>query len=148
MQEELKALETVRSELSKLEEKYRQRADKERAKVNDVYITIQGEKCYTAAEIDEFIEADRISASQADRYIDRLRDKQAQAGQKGRLTQSERVLRILENLIKIQNTEISDLERRALLEQQKNERWEKAKAQGISREDWLLSEEEKERELW
>ena len=43
MQEELKALETVRSELSKLEEKYRQRADKERAKVNDVYITIQGE---------------------------------------------------------------------------------------------------------
>lgn len=42
--EELKALEIVRNEMAKIKVKYQKKAEKEREKVNDVFVTVCGEK--------------------------------------------------------------------------------------------------------
>ena len=42
MQEQIEALEVVKKEIIKINEKYRKKAEKERAKVNNVYVTVKG----------------------------------------------------------------------------------------------------------
>ena len=58
---ELTALQTVRDEYIKLRDKYQKKAIKEREKVNDVYVMVCGEKCYTESEINEWYACDYIT---------------------------------------------------------------------------------------
>lgn len=141
MTEEIKALETVRSELQKVKERYQKKAEKERAKINDVYITIQGERCFTEKEIHEWTEAGYISSAQEDRYIENLIKKQENAGQTGRFTQSERISQALDNTISAYTTEIVDLKRKEQQEQERQERWKIAQEQGLSFREWFNQEE-------
>ena len=141
MNEEIRALEAAASELNKILQKYKAKAEKERSKVSDVYVTIQGEKCYTENEINEWIEADYITADQADRYIEKLEAKKKKAGEVGKLTKSERVCRILENTINNCYLEIRDIKIRIEQEKKRQERWEIAQAQGCSYAQWLELEE-------
>lgn len=55
MSEEIKALENVINEIVKIREKYKIKAKKERAKINDIYITIEGEKCYSEDDINSWM---------------------------------------------------------------------------------------------
>lgn len=41
---EITALETIRKEIQKLRDKYQTKAEKEREKVNEIFVTIKGEK--------------------------------------------------------------------------------------------------------
>lgn len=107
--EELKALEIVRNEMAKIKVKYQKKAEKEREKVNDVFVTVCGEKCYTETEINDWYETDYITSSQADRYIEKLNKKKSAAGQKGTLTKSERIYRVFENIINNLTAEIQDI---------------------------------------
>ena len=54
----LQVLETVKTEYIKLRDKYQKKAIKEREKVNDVYVMVCGEKCYTESEINEWYASD------------------------------------------------------------------------------------------
>lgn len=139
--EELKALETVRDEIAKIKAKYQKKAEKEREKVNDVFVTVCGEKCYTEAEINDWYGTDYITASQADRYIEKLNKKKSAAGQKGTLTKSERVYRVFANIINNLTAEIQDIKIKQEQEQKKQERWEIAQAQGCSYKEFLEIEE-------
>lgn len=141
MQSELTALETARAEVIKVKEKYQKRAEKERAKVNDVYVIIQGEKNYSEGDIMEWVASDYITSTQADKYIERLDKKKAQAGQKGAYTKSEQICRILENTINNYTMEIKDIKIRMEQEEKKQERWEIAKQQGCSYMEFLELEE-------
>lgn len=140
-EQELKALTTINNELNKIYNKYKTKAEKERAKVNDVYITIQGEKCYTEEEINAWIEADYISATQANKYIEKLEARQKKAGQEGALTKSECVCKMLENTIANYRMEIKDIEYKVEQELKRQERWKIAQAQGCSYSEWMDLEE-------
>ena len=138
---ELTALQTVRDEYKKIKEKYKKKATKEREKVNDVYVTVCGEKCYTESEINDWYASDYITCEQSDKYIEKLNKKKAIAGQTGVLTKSERVCKILDNTIDNLSLEIRDIEIRQKQEQKKKERWKIAQAQGCSYEQFLELEE-------
>lgn len=139
--EELKALETAREEITKIKVRYEKKATKEREKVNDVFVTVCGEKCYTESEINDWYANDYITCSQSDKYIERLQKKKQTAGQKGALTKSERVCKILENTINNITLEIRDIKIKQEQERKKQERWEIAQAQGCSYKEFLELEE-------
>lgn len=110
MEEKIIALETVRGEYEKLKEKYQKKAVREREKINDVYITVCGTKCYTEDDINELYEADFMSCVQSDNYIERLEKKKEAAGKmKDKLTKSELICKILTNDIADLNSEIFEL---------------------------------------
>lgn len=96
---EITALETIRKEIQKLREKYQTRAEKEREKVNEIFVTIQGEKCYTNEDIFGWYEAGYISSSQYDKYREKLKAKKKAAGEVGNMTKSEMICKILDNYI-------------------------------------------------
>lgn len=106
-----------------------------------MFVVIQGEKCYTESDINEWIEADYISAAQADEYIEKLEIKQNLAGQKGAFTKSERICRILDNIIMNVAVEIRDIKYKKEQEKKRKEWWEIAQAQGCSYQEWLNQEE-------
>lgn len=139
--EKLKALEIARDEIAKIKAKYQRKAVKEREKVNDVFVTVCGEKCYTETEINDWYGADYITDSQADRYIEKLNKKKSAAGQKGTLTKSERIYQLFENIISNLTAEIQDIKIKQELERKKQDRWEIAQAQGCSYEEFLEIEE-------
>lgn len=138
---EITALQMVRDECKKIKEKYKKKATKEREKVNDVYVMVCGEKCYTESEINDWYANDYITCEQSDKYIEKLNRKKATAGQIDTLTKSERVCKILENMINNLTLEIRDIEIREEQEQKKKERWEIARAQGCSYKEFLELEE-------
>lgn len=107
--EELKTLEIVRDEIIKIKAKYQKKAEKEREKVNDIFVIVCGEKCYTEAEINDWYASDYITCDQADKYIEKLNKKKSTAGQKGTLTKSERIYRVFENIINNLTVEIRDI---------------------------------------
>ena len=143
---ELIALQTVRDEYKKIREKYKKKAEKEREKVNDVYVIVCGEKCYTESEINDWFVNDYISCEQSDKYIEKLNKKKSIAGQTDMTTKSERVCRILDNTIDSLALEIRDIKIREELEQKKQERWKNAKVQGCSYKDFLELEESRRSE--
>ena len=100
-----------------------------------------GEKCYTEQEINEWIEADCITAAQADKYIEKLEAKKKKAGETGGVTSSGRVCNILRNLRNNLYIEIEDIQNRERERQKREERWETAQAQGCSYAEWLNQEE-------
>lgn len=141
MSTELEALEIARAEVSKIREKYKLKADKERAKVNEVYILVQGEKCYSENDINEWYQSDYITEKQCDKYIEKLTKKLEQAGQTEFYTKSERVCQILNNTIENYTTEILEIKSKQEREQKRLERWKIAQAQGCSYTEWLNQEE-------
>lgn len=142
MNVDIKTLETVRNEYTKVKNKYEKKAIKEREKINNVYVIVCEEKCYTEQEINDWYESDYITCKQADKYIERLDKKKATAGlQTDLLTQSEKVCKILESAIENLTLEIRDLKYELEQEQKKQERWAIAQAQGCSYQDFLELEE-------
>lgn len=130
--QELKLLETVRDEITKIKVRYQIKAAKEREKVNDVFVIVCGEKCYTETEINEWYASDYITCGQADKYIRQLEKKKSTAGQKGTLTKSEGVCKVLENITDNLTLEIRDVKIKQEQERKRQERWEIAQAQGCS----------------
>lgn len=139
--EELKALEVAREEIIKIKVRYQKKATKEREKVNNVYVTVRGEKCYTEAEINEWYESDYITCKQADKYIERLEQKKEKAGQKDYFTKSERIYNVLESITNNLSLEIRDIKIQDEEERKRNERWEIAQEQGMSYSQWLELED-------
>ena len=102
----LQVLETVKTEYIKLRDKYQKKAIKEREKVNDVYVMVCGEKCYTESEINEWYASDYITCEQSDKLIAKLNKKKATAGEmKNSMTESEMICRIIDNNISNLNQE-------------------------------------------
>lgn len=139
--QELKALETARDEIIKIRNRYQKKALVEREKVNDVFITVCGEKCHTEAEINEWYACDYITCDQADKYIEELKKKKSAAGQQDLLTKSERIYRVLENLSNGLTIEIKDIKIRQEQERKRQERWKIAQMQGCSYKEFLEIEE-------
>ena len=138
---ELIALQTVRDEYKKIKEKYQKKATKEREKVNDIYVIVCGEKCYTESEVNDWYANDYITCEQSDKYIEKLNKKKAAAGQVNMLTKSEMVCKILDNTIDNLTLEIRDIKIAQEQEQKKKERLEIAQAQGCSYKEFLELEE-------
>lgn len=139
---ELDALEKVKVEYTKLRDKYQKKAIKEREKVNDVYVMVCGEKCYTESEINEWYACDYITCEQSDKFIEKLNKKKATAGEKNNsMTESEMVCNIIDNSISNLNQEIHDIKVKQKREAEKEERWKIAQAQGCSYKEFLDLEE-------
>lgn len=139
---ELEALEIVRAEFTKINDRYRKKAAKEREKINDVYVMVCGEKCYTESEINDWYAGDYITYEQSDRFIEKLNKKKATAGEKnGNMTESEMICKIIDNSIYNLNQEIHDIKVKQKMEQDKAERWKIAQAQGCSYKEFLELEE-------
>ncbi len=138
----LQVLETVKTDYIKLRDKYQQKAIKEREKVNDVYVMVCGEKCYTESEINEWYACDYITCEQADKIIKKLNRKKATAGEKkNSMTESEMICNIIDNNISNLNQEIHDIKVKQKREAEKEERWKIAQAQGCSYKEFLELEE-------
>ena len=139
---EIEPLEIARNEYKKLREKYRKKAVIERQKVEDVYVVVCGEKCYTEEEINDWYASDYITCEQSDKFIEKLNKKKAAAGEKdGLLTKSEAVCKILDNSILNLELEIHDIKKKKEQERMKEERWKTAQAQGCSYKEFLELEE-------
>lgn len=134
---DLKPLKTTVREMEKLRERYRRKAEKERKKLEDVYVTVMGEKCYTEEEIMEWYESDQMSCAQCDRHIARLEKKKEAAGDISGKTKSEKVCEILNDVICNLNYEIKDILLEEEKERQKQERWKRAWENGMSYQEWL-----------
>lgn len=89
------ALKVLEKEYVRLIEKYEKQAVKEREKVNQVYVLVHGEKCFSEDDINAFIEADVITAEQSNQYIAKLGKKREIAGETMQQTRSEAVCAIL-----------------------------------------------------
>lgn len=139
---ELDALEKVKVECTKLRDKYQKKAIKEREKVNDVYVMVCGEKCYTESEINEWYACDYITCEQSDKFIKKLNKKKSTAGEKNNsMTESEMICRIIDNSLSNLNQEIHDIKVKQKREAEKEERWKIAQAQGCSYKEFLELEE-------
>ena len=139
---ELQVLEKVKAEYTKLRDKYRKKAIKEREKVNDVYVMVCGEKCYTESEINEWYASDYITCEQSDKFIEKLNKKKATAGEKkNAMTESEMICNVIDNNISNLNQEIHDIKVKQKREAEKEERWKIAQAQGCSYREFLELEE-------
>lgn len=139
--DELMALETAREEIIKIKARYQKKATKEREKVNDVYVIVCGEKCYTEKEINDWYANDYITCKQSDKYIEKLDKKKVAAGQKDNLTKSERIYKVLDNMTNNLSLEIRDIKIKQEQEQKRQERWEIAQQQGCSYKEFLEIEE-------
>ena len=104
----VESLEIAKNEATKILERYQKKAEKERQKVDDVYILVCKEKCRSEEDILSLYEADCISCAQSDKYIEKLADKKKAYGENTGLTKSEGVCKILENFIYEIETEIEE----------------------------------------
>lgn len=138
---DLTALKTAVKEMEKVRERYKRKAEKERKKIEDVYVTVLGEKCYTEEEIMEFYASDQITYAQCDRYLERLEKKEETAGDTSGKTKSERVCEILNDTIGELNYEIKNILLKEEKERKKQERWKRAWENGMSYQEWLDLEE-------
>lgn len=138
---DLKPLKTTVQEIEKVRERYKRKAEKERKKIEDVYVTVLGEKCYTEESIMDFYASDQITCAQCDRYLERLEKKEETAGDTSGKTKSERVCEILSDIICNLNLEIGSILLAEEEERQKQERWKRAWENGMSYQEWLDLEE-------
>lgn len=141
MNEELKTLQTVADEIVKVRKKYIAKAEKERAKINDIYVTVCGEKCYTEQEINDWYANDYITIKQCDKFIEKLNYKKEKAGEKGNKTESEMIVNIFNNIVNNLYLEIKEIKLKEEQEKKRQERWEIVKQQGLSYNQWLDLEE-------
>lgn len=141
MNVELKALQTVADEIVKVRKKYIAKAEKERAKINDIYVTVCGEKCYTEQEINDWYANDYITCKQCDKFIEKLNEKKEKAGAVDNKIESEMIVNIFNNIVNNLYLEIKDIRLKEELEIKRQERWEIAKKQGLSYNQWLELED-------
>lgn len=141
MNVELKALQTVADEIVKVRKKYIAKAEKERAKINDIYVTVCGEKCYTEQEINDWYANDYITCKQCDKFIEKLNEKKEKAGAVDNKIESEMIVNIFNNIVNNLHLEIKDIRLKEELEIKRQERWEIAKKQGLSYNQWLELED-------
>ena len=142
MTEEIKAIKKVAKEIEKVRDKYKPKAEKERAKVDNIYVTVKGEKCYNEDNINDWYAADYITSEECDKYIDKLNKKREEkAGLQNDLTESERIVKIFTNIINNLHEEVFSLKHLEEQEIRKQERWKIAQEQGCSYEEWLNQEE-------
>lgn len=141
MNVELKALQTVADEIVKVRKKYIAKAEKERAKINDIYVTVCGEKCYTEQEINDWYANDYITCKQCDKFIEKLNEKKEKAGAIDNKIESEMIVNIFNNIVNNLYLEIKDIRLKEELEIKRQERWEIAKKQGLSYNQWLELED-------
>lgn len=106
---EITALETIRKEIQKLKDKYQTRAEKEREKVNEIFVTIQGEKCYSNDDIFGWYEAGYINSRQYDKYRDKLEEKKKVAREVSNKTKSEIIVQILSVMSRNLSAEIATI---------------------------------------
>lgn len=106
---EITALETIRKEIQKLRDKYQTKAEKEREKVNEIFVTIQGEKCYSNDDIFGWYEAGYINSRQYDKYRDKLEAKKNAAGEVDNKTKSEIIVQILSAMSRNLSAEIATI---------------------------------------
>lgn len=106
---EITALETIRKEIQKLRDKYQTKAEKEREKVNEIFVTIQGEKCYSNDDIFGWYEAGYINSRQYDKYRDKLEAKKNAAGEVDNKTKSEIIVQILSTMSRNLSAEIATI---------------------------------------
>lgn len=66
------ARELISDQIEKLIEKYQKKAEKEKAKKKNAYVTYQGEKYYSESELQEAYACDVFTSSVYDRLVDRL----------------------------------------------------------------------------
>ena len=140
MTEKMKALEKAAKEIEKVRDKYKPKAEKERAKIDNVYVTVKGEKCYSEDDINDWYAADYITRKECDKYIDKLNEKRETAGQQNNLTKSERVIKIFTNIVNNLYEEIASLKFLEEQEIKKQERWKIAQERGCSYEEWYQEE--------
>jgi hypothetical protein len=147
MNEDIKVLEAILKEFLKLREKFEKKAKKERDKVNDIYVTVKGEKCYTEEELYGMYEADCINSEQYERYSKKLEDKKKRAGEVDTKTKSEKVIQILNKYINDLKSEISEEKQQIDDEAKRQERLKEAQAKGLSYTEWIESEQKYEEEM-
>ena len=69
---EIKANELAAEAIEKVIEKYRKKAEKERAKVSQAFVTYKGEKYYSESELMDAYSCDVISSDAYDRLLEKL----------------------------------------------------------------------------
>ena len=69
---EIKANELIAEAIDKIIEKYQKKADKERAKIRQAFVTYKGEKYYSESELMEAYSCDVFTNSTYDRLLDKL----------------------------------------------------------------------------
>lgn len=111
MREDNETLKVVRNEFIKIRDKYVPKAEKERQKVNDCFVTINGEKCYSIEEINEFYQYDYITESQCTKYISQLEKKQKISTSLDEKTKSEKVVSMFDCYIEGLAITISEQEK-------------------------------------
>ncbi len=138
---ELDCLSKAADELEKIISRYRTKSKKEKEKASDIYILINGDKVYSESEIMEYYECDYFDSDTCDKYIRKLEQKKAKAGEQNGLTKSEMVANVLSNQLEKIQLEIGDIKLKEKKKAQFQERWEIAQKQGLSYEEFLNLEE-------
>lgn len=107
MNKDIKSLKQVIKELKKVRERLNKKAEKEKVKLADVYVSVKGEKIHTEEELQELYECDVINSKQFDNYRDKLDAKREKAGNVENKTVSEVSSEIVSNYIKNLQYEIN-----------------------------------------
>ena len=107
MNKDIKSLKQVLKELEKVRERLNKKAEKEKIKLTDVYVSVKGEKIHTEEELQELYECDVINSKQFDNYRDKLDAKREKAGNVENKTVSEVSVEIVSNYIKNLQYEIN-----------------------------------------
>ena len=127
---EIKVNELIIDSIDKLIEKYQKKADKERAKINQAYITYKGEKYYSRADLMDAYSCDMFSSSTYDRLIEKLESKTGDVPDA--MTDSEQIVFLLGkhrgNLL----LEISQDRLKKQRQAEKDERMKQLVAEGYS----------------
>lgn len=85
---EIKANELIAGAIDKIIEKYQKKANKERAKIKQIFVTYKGEKYYSKSELMDAYSCDAFTDSTYDRLLDKLNN--AKNGVSGdEMTESE-----------------------------------------------------------
>lgn len=90
---EIKVNELIVESIDKLIEKYQKKADKERAKVNQAYVTYKGEKYYSLTELMDAYSCDAFSSATYDGLIEKLEKKTGDVPDA--MTDSEQIVYLL-----------------------------------------------------
>lgn len=85
---EIKANELIAEAINKIIEKYQKKADKERSKIKQAFVTYKGEKYYSESELMEAYSCDVFNDSTFDRLLDKL-DKAKDGISGNEMTESE-----------------------------------------------------------
>lgn len=121
---EIAVSEMIIEAIDKLIEKHQKKAEKERAKVKQAYVTYKGEKYYSEAELMDAYGSDCMSSSTYDRLADKL--EKAKLGLNGdEMTESEMIVHNLQIRKSNLATEIAhdrlDKERQASIDRRMKE---------------------------